>query len=90
MAISYFHASDYFTGFMILLLLLSISFAKASDVWKKWEQKLLYAGKMVSAEIRNVRQTGLLVNDQPEVRFDVSYANEKELFIRLFIKRLYN
>lgn len=48
--------------------------------------KLLYAGKMVSAEIRNVRQTGLLVNDQPEVRFDVSYANEKELFIRLFIK----
>ena len=52
----------------------------------KMGTKLLYAGKMVSAEIRNVRQTGLLVNDQPEVRFDVSYANEKELFIRLFIK----
>jgi hypothetical protein len=38
---------------------------------------------MVSAEIRNVRQTGLLVNDQPEVRFDV-FINEKGVVYQAF------
>jgi hypothetical protein len=78
-----------FTGFMILLFVAVYQFLlKPLMFGKKWEQKLLYAGKMVSAEIRNVRQTGLLVNDQPEVRFDVSYANENGVVYQAFYKKV--
>ncbi|HAY3551309.1 hypothetical protein KRE47_11145 [Elizabethkingia meningoseptica] len=78
-----------FSGFMILLFVLVYQLILQPLMFgKKWHQRLLYTGKKTAAEIRNVRQTGTYVNEQPEIRFDVSYTSDKGVVYQAIYKKI--
>ncbi|MGJ1387730.1 hypothetical protein ACR782_16145 [Sphingobacterium spiritivorum] len=66
------------TGFsMLVLVFLYKRLVKKFIFGKKRDRNLLYSGAQAVARINQVRQTGLTVNDQPEVRFEVSFTDTK-------------
>ena len=44
---------------------------------KSADKNLLYSGRKMVAEIINISQTGLMVNDQPQIMFQVSFQDNK-------------
>ena len=67
-----------FCGIMFLLHVLTYHFLIKNLIFgKSSEKNLLYSGKKSVAEIVNVSQTGLMVNDQPQIMFQVSFQDDK-------------
>jgi len=66
-----------FSGFMFLLTLLVYKLIVGKFVKNKKEEEILFAGRSAQAEIISVSQTGLTVNDQPQIMFQVSFKDTK-------------
>lgn len=77
MAVSDFHASDYFQWSDVFIDHFRLS-NDCRKVFKKTkEERILFAGRNAEAEIISVSQTGLTVNDQPQIMFQVSFKDFK-------------
>ncbi|WP_133121681.1 hypothetical protein [Chryseobacterium sp. PMSZPI] len=66
-----------FSGVMILIYMLVFQLIVGKFFKNKKEERILFAGRNAEANIINVSQTGLTVNDQPELMFQVSFKDFK-------------
>ena len=67
-----------FCGIMFSLYVLIYHFLIKNLIFgKSADKNLLYSGIKKFAEIINVSQTGLMVNDQPQIMFQVSFQDNK-------------
>ncbi|KFF03845.1 hypothetical protein [Chryseobacterium luteum] len=66
-----------FSGVMFLLTLLVYKLIVGKFVKNKKEERILFAGRNAQAQIISVSQTGLTVNDQPQIMFQVSFKDYK-------------
>ncbi|MFZ4929918.1 hypothetical protein [Chryseobacterium sp. Mn2064] len=64
-----------FSGVMILIFVLIFQFIFGNFFKNKKEEHLLFTGRNAEANIISVSQTGLTVNDQPQIMFQVSYRD---------------
>lgn len=58
--------------FMLLVLVYQLIFGK---LLRNKNEKILFAGRSAEAQIISVSQTGLIVNDQPQIMFQVSFKD---------------
>lgn len=66
-----------FSGVMFLLTILAYKLIVGKFVKNKKEERILFAGRNAQAQIISVNQTGLTVNDQPQLIFQVSFKDFK-------------
>lgn len=66
-----------FSGIMFLLTLLVYKLIVGKLTKNKKEEQILFAGRNAQAEIISVTQTGLTVNDQPQIMFQVRFKDFK-------------
>ncbi|MDQ0067478.1 hypothetical protein [Chryseobacterium lathyri] len=66
-----------FSGVMFLLTLLVYKLIVGKLIKNKKEEQILFAGRSALAQIISVTQTGLTVNDQPQIMFQVSFKDTK-------------
>lgn len=66
-----------FSGVMFLLTILVYQMIVGKFFKKTKEEQILFAGRNAEAEIISVSQTGLTVNDQPQIMFQVSFKDFK-------------
>lgn len=66
-----------FSGVMFLLTILVYKQIVGKFVKNKKEERILFAGRNAQAQIISVSQTGLTVNDQPQLLFQVSFKDFK-------------
>ena len=64
-----------FSGIMILIFVLFFQFIFGNFFKNKKEEHILFTGRNAEAHIISVSQTGLTVNDQPQIMFQVSYKD---------------
>ncbi|MDR2236438.1 MAG: hypothetical protein LBE92_09960 [Chryseobacterium sp.] len=66
-----------FSGLMFILFVLVYQLIFGRLFRKKKEEQILFAGRSADAQIISVTQTGLTVNDQPQIMFQVSFKDFK-------------
>lgn len=66
-----------FSGVMTMIYVLVFQLIFAKFFKNKKEERILFSGRNAEANIISVSQTGLLVNDQPEIMFQVSFKDFK-------------
>ncbi|PTT34036.1 hypothetical protein DBR28_14010 [Chryseobacterium sp. HMWF028] len=64
-----------FSGVMILLFVLIFQFIFGKFFRNEKEERLMFMGRNAKANIISVSQTGLTVNDQPQIMFQVSFKD---------------
>lgn len=64
-----------FSGVMFLITLLLFNRIVKKFVKNKKEERILFSGRNAKAQIISVNQTGLTVNDQPQIIFQVSFKD---------------
>lgn len=64
-----------FSGVMILIFVLIFQFIFGKFFKNEKEERLMFAGRNAEANIISVSQTGLMVNDQPQIMFQVSFKD---------------
>ncbi|MCW3159813.1 hypothetical protein [Chryseobacterium oryctis] len=65
-----------FSGIMMLLYILFDMILMQGLLFKvNKDERILFAGRNAEAEILNVSQTGLTINDQPQVMFQLKYSD---------------
>lgn len=64
-----------FSGVMILIFVLIFQFILGKFFKNKKDEQLLFTGRNAEAHIISVTQTGLTVNDQPQIMFQVSFKD---------------
>ncbi|WP_126651889.1 hypothetical protein [Chryseobacterium aureum] len=64
-----------FTGVMILIFVLIFQFIFGKFFKNEKEERLMFTGRNAEANIISVSQTGLMVNDQPQIMFQVSFKD---------------
>nr|WP_315029285.1 hypothetical protein [uncultured Chryseobacterium sp.] len=64
-----------FSGFMFLVIILIVNRIVGKFVKNKKEERILFSGRNAEGEIISVNQTGLMVNDQPQLIFQVSFKD---------------
>lgn len=64
-----------FSGVMTLIYVLVFQLIVGKFFKNKKEERILFAGRNAEANILSVSQTGLTVNDQPELMFQVSFKD---------------
>lgn len=64
-----------FSGVMFLLSILVYRLIVGTFLKNKKEERILFTGRNAEAQILSVRQTGLTVNDQPQLMFQVSFKD---------------
>ena len=64
-----------FSGVMTLIYILVFQLLISRLFKNKKEEKILFSGRNAEANIISVSQTGLLVNDQPQIMFQVSFKD---------------
>lgn len=66
-----------FSGVMFLLTILVYQMIFGRFFKKTKEERILFAGRNAEADIISVSQTGLMVNNQPQIMFQVSFKDFK-------------
>ncbi|WP_345200393.1 hypothetical protein [Chryseobacterium ginsengisoli] len=66
-----------FSGVMFLLTILAYQMIMGKFFKNSKDEQILFGGRNAEAEIINVSQTGLTVNDQPQIMFQVSFKDFK-------------
>lgn len=66
-----------FSGVMTLIYVLVFQLIVGRFFKNKKEERILFGGRNAEANIISVSQTGLTVNDQPELMFQVSFKDYK-------------
>ena len=66
-----------FSGIMFLAIILVYQLIIKSVFFKNKNERILFAGRNAQADIISVSQTGLIINGQPEVLFQVSFKDFK-------------
>ncbi|GAA4151737.1 hypothetical protein GCM10022217_05850 [Chryseobacterium ginsenosidimutans] len=66
-----------FSGVMFLLTILMHQIIVGKFFKNSKEERILFAGRNAEAEIINVSQTGLTINNQPQIMFQVSFKDFK-------------
>lgn len=66
-----------FSGIMTIIYIVVFQLIVGKFFRSKKEEHILFAGRNANAEIISVSQTGLTVNDQPELMFQVSFKDDK-------------
>lgn len=66
-----------FSGIMFLLTIIVYQQIVGRFVKNKKEERILFTGRSAQAQIISVSQTGLTVNDQPQLMFQVSFKDCK-------------
>lgn len=64
-----------FSGVMILIFVLIFQFIFGKFFRNEKEERLMFTGRNAEANIISVSQTGLMVNDQPQIMFQVSFKD---------------
>ncbi|MDC8099004.1 hypothetical protein [Chryseobacterium rhizosphaerae] len=64
-----------FSGVMTLIYVLVFQLIIGKFFKNKKEERILFVGRSAEAQIINVNQTGLTVNDQPQIMFQVSFKD---------------
>lgn len=64
-----------FSGIMFLLTILAYQLIAGKFFKNNKEERILFAGRNTDAEIMNVSETGLMINNQPQIMFQVSYKD---------------
>lgn len=64
-----------FSGVMTILYVLIFQFIFGKFLKNTKEERILFSGRNAEADIISVSQTGLLVNDQPQIMFQVSFKD---------------
>ncbi|AZA84918.1 hypothetical protein C1637_21795 [Chryseobacterium lactis] len=64
-----------FSGIMFFLTILIVNYIVGKFVKNKKDEYILFAGRNTKATIISVSQTGLTVNDQPQIMFQVSFKD---------------
>jgi hypothetical protein len=64
-----------FSGVMILIFVLIFQFIFGKFFKNEKEERLMFMGRNAKANIISVSQTGLTVNDQPQIMFQVSFKD---------------
>ncbi|WP_426481918.1 hypothetical protein [Chryseobacterium sp. R2ACT005] len=64
-----------FSGVMTLIYILVFQLLISRLFKNKKEERILFSGRNAEANIISVSQTGLLVNDQPQIMFQVSFKD---------------
>lgn len=63
------------SGIMTLIYILVFQLLISKLLKNKKEERILFSGRNAEANIISVSQTGLLVNDQPQIMFQVSFKD---------------
>lgn len=66
-----------FSGVMTLIYVLVFQLIIGKFFKNKKEERILFVGRSAEAQIISVNQTGLTVNDQPQIMFQVSFKDFK-------------
>ncbi|SMC46972.1 hypothetical protein [Chryseobacterium sp. YR221] len=66
-----------FSGVMTLIYVLVFQLIIRKFFKNKKEERILFVGRSAEAQIISVNQTGLTVNDQPQIMFQVSFKDFK-------------
>jgi hypothetical protein len=64
-----------FSGLMILIFVLIFQFIFGKYFKNEKDERLMFTGRNAKANIISVSQTGLTVNDQPQIMFQVSFKD---------------
>lgn len=64
-----------FSGVMLLIYILVFHLIVGKFFKNKKEDRILFAGRRADANILSVRETGVIVNDQPEIMFQISFKD---------------
>lgn len=64
-----------FSGVMTIIYVLIFQFIFSKFFKNKKEERILFSGRNAKAHIISVSQTGLTVNDQPQIMFQVSFKD---------------
>ncbi|QIY89164.1 hypothetical protein [Chryseobacterium gallinarum] len=64
-----------FSGVMTIIYVLVFQLISGKFFKNKKEEQILFSGRNAEAEIISVSQTGLMVNDQPEIKIQVSFKD---------------
>ena len=64
-----------FSGVMILIFVLIFQFIFGKYFKNEKDERLMFTGRNAKANIISVSQTGLTVNDQPQIMFQVSFKD---------------
>ncbi|MBP1167662.1 MULTISPECIES: hypothetical protein [unclassified Chryseobacterium] len=64
-----------FSGVMTLIYILVFQLLISKLFKNKKEERILFSGRNAEAHIISVSQTGLMVNDQPQIMFQVSFKD---------------